>query len=163
MHGCNSCKYLDEKGKKPGRTSGYVYFCKMKGAYVNGAKDNCDSYEEDIARSTADRNEIYRDGNDYNDSANYNGCNSCGYLDYESKKPGKAAGALYYCKKKNAYVNGAKDYCEQYESGLLGQYEKNKVFEDGQRYDDDNTPIGSYLFILIFLIIFALIYMFFIR
>lgn len=163
MHGCNSCKFLVEGSKKPGRTSGYEYMCKMKGSYVNGAKDNCESYEEDITRSTAVRNEIYRDGQNFNDSVNYNACNSCANLDYDSRKPGKASGALYFCKKKNTYVNGAKDYCELYESGLLETHKKNQVYEDGKNYDDDNSSIGSYLFILILLVIFGILGMIFFK
>ena len=153
MHGCNSCKYLDEKSKKPGRTSGGEYFCQMRKGYVNCAKDDCDSYEEDLSRSTAVKNELYRDGLDYNDSINKNGCNSCANLDFKARKPGKSGGALYFCKKKETYVNCAKDNCEYYENGILETYEKNKAYDDGMKYDDDAGSVESYMYILIIIIV----------
>ena len=79
--GCNSCKHLDPKGKKPGRTSGYLFQCKATGKMVNAAKDSCDYYELDEGRSSFEVNEIYKDSYDYNDMKNDAGCNSCMSLD----------------------------------------------------------------------------------
>ena len=161
--GCNSCKNLDPKSKNPGRTSGYVFLCKVTGKWVNGAKDSCDYYEEDLGRSSYEINTIYKESNEYNDMINSAGCNSCANLDEKSKKPGKTGGALYYCKAKGTYIKGSDNSCEQYRDGFRDRYDKNKIFEDGKNYSDSNSSMGSLLFILVLLIIFAIVYTIFFK
>ena len=105
MAGCNSCKHLDPKQSKPGRTSGCTYLCTATGKYVNAATETCDNYEEDIGRSNLEANDIYKQSYAYNDEVPTTACNTCYYLDPEKKAPGKGGGYLYYCKKKDTYVN----------------------------------------------------------
>ena len=156
--GCNSCEYLDPKNKKPGRTSGYLFYCKATGKYVNAAKESCDNYSIDNGRTGYEVNDIYKDSANYNDMYNSNGCNSCRNLDPEAKKPGKTSGAQYFCKVKNTYVDATSNACENYEDGFRNNDENNKIYKDSKEFNDNSTSIGSYLFILALLIIFALIY-----
>lgn len=60
--------------------------------------------------------------------------------------------------KKKCYVNGSNSKCEEFENAYgRGSYECNKIYEDGESYYDDTTPISAYLVLLIFLIIIAII------
>ena len=164
MEGCNSCKYLSVKDKKPGKTSGYVYYCTRYGSWINVYKDSaCDSYEEAFDRSTTERNAIYEDCKYYNDSFTDKGCNSCGYLDPKAKKLGKVSGCLYFCNNKKNYVNAAKDYCENYKDGFRDDIENNEIYNNSNNYDDDNTPLGSYLFVLLLIIIVGIVCMIFFK
>ena len=164
MEGCNSCKHLSVENKKPGRTSGYVYYCTRYGSWINVYKDSvCDSYEEALDRSTTERNAIYEDCKYYNDSFTDKGCNSCWYLDPKAKKPGKVSGCLYFCNNKKNYVNASKDYCENYKDGLRDSVENNEIYENSRNYDDDNTPLGTYLFIFVLIVIVGIICVIFLR
>ena len=158
--GCNSCKNLDPKNKKPGKTSGYLFFCKAKGTYVNAAKDDCKYYEHDEGRSSYEVNDIYHDSYYYNDMINNAGCNSCAYLDEKKKNPGKGGGALYFCSKKNTYVNPSDNSCENYSNGYRDNYIENQIYRDGKDYkeDTDSTSPLFYLFILALMVIIALVY-----
>ena len=78
MAGCNSCKYMDFKNSRPGRTSGYLYYCNLRKTYVNAYRDECDEYEEDFSKSTYEKNEAYRQSRDFNDAVSTHGCNTCG-------------------------------------------------------------------------------------
>ncbi len=162
--GCNSCKYLDPKAKKPGRTSGYLFLCKARGTYVNAYKDDCEQYEHDEGRSSYEVNEIYNDSYNYNDAINTAGCNSCAYLDEKKKNPGKESGALYFCSKKNNWVNPSDSSCENYQNGYRDNTLENELYKDGKDYSDGTTSsTSSYLFILVLMIIFIIIYELFIR
>lgn len=68
MHGCCSCKYLDEKKKKDGKVSGSIYFCSKNKKFVNGKDDCCKAYSKHPLRKSHISNEIYRNGKKfYND------------------------------------------------------------------------------------------------
>lgn len=88
------------------------------------------------------------------------GCNSCDYLDPKAKKPGKVGGCLYFCNNKKNYVNASKDYCENYKEIFRDSIENNEIYDNSKNYDD-NTPLGSYLFILLLIIIIGLVCMIF--
>ena len=66
--GCNSCMGLDPKNKRPGKSSGALYFCERKGTYVSGASDACEDYSYGY-RSSSENNEIYNDGKDFSDNS----------------------------------------------------------------------------------------------
>lgn len=86
------------------------------------------------------------------------GCNSCKYLKTSDKKEG-VCGACYYCSKVKEYVNGAKNNCENYSYDYSRKtYEKDEIYKNGIDYSSDDTPIGTYIFILIVLIILGLIF-----
>ena len=159
MNGCNSCEHLDMKNEKPGNTSGYVYYCKATGRYVNAAKDSCDNYSEDIGRSSFDINYLYKRSADYNDDVPSDACNTCAYLDPEKKAPGKASGYLYYCKKKETYVNAAKDRCENHEKSYRDNLLDNEIYQNSANYSDNNTSIQGQLIVLVVLIVVGVILM----
>ena len=57
------------------------------------------------------------------------------------------------------YVNGAKNNCENYSYDYSRKtYEKDEIYKNGIDYSSDDTPIGTYIFILIVLIILGLIF-----
>ena len=85
------------------------------------------------------------------------GCNSCAYLDSSQKKSGKVDGCLYYCKKNKTFVNAATDACTSYQNGYRDSYEKNEIYRNSKNYYDNDTPIGTFIFILIFLVILGLV------
>lgn len=85
------------------------------------------------------------------------GCNSCDNLDVKSKKPGAVDGYLYYCKHKKAYVNCATDCCESYKDGYRSSFECNELYRNSRDYNDDDTPVETYVFILILVIVVGLI------
>lgn len=85
-------------------------------------------------------------------------CSSCKYLKEDKRCEGRVSGACYYCSKINSYVNGANTACEKYEKSYSrNTYTCNSIYEDGEKYYNDATPISFYLFILIIMIILALI------
>ncbi len=157
MGGCNSCKHLDPKNSKPGRTSGYAFFCQATGRYVNAATEKCDNYEEDVGRSNLEANDIYKQSYDFNDDVPTDACNTCSYLDPDKKAPGKASGYLYYCKKKETYVNAAKDRCESHDKSYRDNLLDNEIYQNSLNYSDDNTPIGNRLIVMIILIVVGVI------
>jgi hypothetical protein len=159
MGGCNSCKFLDPKSSKPGRTSGHAFYCTATGRYVNAATEKCDNYEEDIGRSDIEANEIYKQSYDYNDDVPTDACNTCANLDPDKKAPGKGGGYLYYCKKKDTYVNASKDRCEDHEKSYRDSLTDNEIYRNSANYSDNNTPIGNQLIVLVILIIVGVILM----
>ena len=158
MPGCNSCKHMDIKNAKPGRTSGYLYFCNLNKIYVNAAKDSCNAYEEDYSKSAYDKNESYRQSRDYNDNYTAHGCNTCAYLDPKDKGKGKNGGYIYKCKKKDGYVNAAKDNCENWENAYRDNTVANELYNSSKEYsNENNSSAGKYLFLLILMIIAGII------
>lgn len=80
------------------------------------------------------------------------GCYNCKYLDTSDKKEG-VCGARYYCTKNKKYVTGNSE-CENYLYDYARKtYVKDEIYNDGVRFSDDDTPIGTYIFILIVIII----------
>ena len=156
--GCNSCKYLDPNGKKPGRSGGALFQCKLTGKFMNAAKDSCDNYDLDQGRSSFEVNDIYKESYNYSDLKNTNGCNSCAYLDPKSKKPGKNSGAYYFCENRKNYVDATSDACENYKDGHRDSLENNKIYQDSKNYSDSSGSNTSHLFILILLVLFIIIY-----
>ena len=156
--GCNSCKYLEPRDKKPGRSGGYLFRCKINGKYMNAAKDSCENYDLDEGRSSFEVNDIYKDSYNYSDLKNDNGCNSCMYLDPKSKKPGKTSGALYFCENRKNYVDATSDACENYKDGHRDSLENNKIYQDSKDFSDNTTSNGSHIFILILLVVFIILY-----
>ena len=85
-------------------------------------------------------------------------CSSCKYLKENDKKNGEVSGCCYYCSKKECYVNGSSNKCEEFETSYgRSSYECNKIFEDGEHYYNDATPLSAYVILLIFMIIIAII------
>ena len=85
-------------------------------------------------------------------------CSSCKYLDTSKKNNGAISGCCYYCSKKKCYVNGSNSKCEEFETSYgRSSYECNNIYEQGEQYYDDTTPISAYLVLLVFLIIIAII------
>ena len=85
------------------------------------------------------------------------GCNSCKYLKTNDKKEG-TCGACYYCSKCKKYVLGnniCDDYSYDYGKTTI---EKDEIYRDGVKYSSDKTEVGTYVFILIILIILGLIF-----
>ena len=81
------------------------------------------------------------------------GCNSCANLDTKAKKSGAVDGCLYYCKLKKSYVNCATDCCESYKDGYRSSFECNELYRNSRNYNDDDTQVETYVFILILIII----------
>ena len=85
-------------------------------------------------------------------------CSSCKYLKENDKKEGQVYGCCYYCSKKKSFVNGSNNNCEEFANDYgRSTYECNKIFEDGEQYYDDTTPISFYILLLIILLILAFI------
>ena len=66
--GCNSCMSLDPKNKRPGKSSGALYYCAAKKTYVDGSQNACEMYSNGY-RSDSENNEIYNDGKNFSDSS----------------------------------------------------------------------------------------------
>ena len=90
------------------------------------------------------------------------GCNSCRFLNENKKKEGACGGACYYCSKLKAYINGAYNQsCEDYKYDYAKKnYQKDEIYKDGRNYSSDNTDIGTYIFILVIIVILDIIFNF---
>lgn len=85
-------------------------------------------------------------------------CCSCDNLDQKKNKAGKANGNLYYCKKQKTFINAKSEGCDKFERAYKRKaWEIDELYKEGKLYDNDNTPIGIYIVILIALIIVGLI------
>lgn len=85
-------------------------------------------------------------------------CSSCKYLKENDKKQGQVCGSCYYCSRKNCYVNGSNNKCNEFEKSYTrSTYLCNEIYENGEKYYDDTTPISFYITLLIILSIIALI------
>ena len=158
MAGCPSCKYLKPESKQPGRTSGYLYLCEMRRTMVNPYRDNCSYYEEEVSRSTADQNEIFRDGKEYNNDLPNHGCDSCKFLEVDKKATDQYGNVSYHCSKKDTYVNARKDNCELWEPGYRTISEKNEIYRSGEKKSTSSDgSVGKYLIILIIVIVLGLL------
>ena len=85
------------------------------------------------------------------------GCNSCAYLKSSNKKHGKVDGCLYYCACKKTYVNATSKSCDNYKSAYRDSYTLNEIYRNSDDFYDDDTPVSTYLVILIIMIITGLI------
>ncbi len=86
-------------------------------------------------------------------------CSSCKFLNESKKYDGKVCGSCYYCSKENNYVNGSNSKCKDYVLSYgRSSYICDKIYNDGEKYYDDNIPNSCYLFLLLVLIILALIF-----
>lgn len=86
-------------------------------------------------------------------------CCSCGNLDPKKNKAGKVNGNLYFCKKKKSFVNPTSTDCGKFEKAYKRKnYEIDEIYREGKIYDNDDTPMGLYVLILIVLIILAIIF-----
>lgn len=87
------------------------------------------------------------------------GCSSCKYLIESKKKEGKQLGCLYYCSKMKKYINGNGEECNNYYKDYSRtSFTRNEIYREGNKYSDDTTSVGSYLLLLIVLIILGLIF-----
>ena len=161
---CSSCKNLDSKNKSMGAVSGAKYFCKVKGCFVYGNDDECSAWKEDIVRKDYECDKIFEDGELYiNDTKfvkSYHdcSCSSCKYLDSEKESKGSGGGAKYFCSKQKGSVRGNENACIDYEKDVLRDNNKcDKIFEDGEKYYNDEHSEGYYLFILVVIIIILII------
>ena len=85
------------------------------------------------------------------------GCCQCKCLSENDRKEGKCSGALYYCKEKKKYVNG-NGACDEFTKDYgRSSYITNEIYDDGRKFYDDDKDPGTYLIILIILIIMAII------
>lgn len=44
---CSNCKYLDANNKKSGCAAGCLYYCKLKGEYIDVRESACSKYVQD--------------------------------------------------------------------------------------------------------------------
>lgn len=86
------------------------------------------------------------------------GCCSCKYLKEKDKKDGKVSGSVYLCTKTKKYVSGASDCCKDYSKDPLRKsHVTNEIYRNGRKFHNDDTSPGTYLAVLVGLIIFGLI------
>ena len=63
-------------------------------------------------------------------------------------------GCLYFCKKQKKFVNSSRTGCEKFERAYKRKnYEIDDIYKQGKIYNNDGTPMGLYIVILIILII----------
>ncbi len=85
-------------------------------------------------------------------------CSSCKYLNVDKKSNGAVSGCCYYCSKKKCYVNGSNNSCCEFENNYgRRSYECNKIYEEGEHYCNDTTPMELYIIMVIFMIVIAII------
>ena len=83
-------------------------------------------------------------------------CSSCSNLKEKDKKEGET-GAVYMCSKLKTYVQG-NDCCDKYSEDIMRKVSKrDEIYREGEKYSNDKTEPGTYLFIVIFLVILGLI------
>ena len=86
------------------------------------------------------------------------GCNSCIYLQENKKIDGKLTGAVYFCSKNKKFVSGADNSCDTYKVDPLRKTSlRDEIYRNGKKYANDNTEPGTYLTILIIVIIIGII------
>lgn len=85
-------------------------------------------------------------------------CSSCKYLKEGKKSQGACSGCKYYCSKMDSYVNGSDSSCSNYEESYRDNYLCNEIYQDGERYSDDNKSLSFYIFVAIILFIILIIY-----
>lgn len=91
------------------------------------------------------------------------GCNSCVFLQENKAIDGKLCGSIYYCSKCKKYVNGSNNACDNYSYDYSkNTYIKNKIYEEGRKYSNDDTPNSIYLIYIVIFMLLA-IYQFFIN
>ena len=85
-------------------------------------------------------------------------CSSCKNLIESDKKEGALCGARYYCKKMKCYVDGSSPCCSNYErSYSRSNYTCSDIYNDGEKFSDDDRPISFHIIMLILVIIFGLL------
>ena len=85
-------------------------------------------------------------------------CSSCKYLNDKNKKDGAYSSCCYYCSKQKQYINGSNPKCPEFERTYARTtYEYNKIYEEGEHYSADATPLEVYLILLIALFIMVII------
>ena len=85
-------------------------------------------------------------------------CCSCKNLDPKKKSPGKANGNLYFCKKAKTFVYASSSKCKNFEKASgRKSYEIDEIYKESKLYDNDTTPLGLYVILLIVLVIVGLI------
>lgn len=92
-------------------------------------------------------------------------CCSCDFLDVKKEKKGKVSGSKFLCKKKtkekkkDTYVNPTDVACEKHDKTWnRNVFQNQDIYNKGKHYDDNDTPISSYVIVLVLLIIFGLIF-----
>ena len=80
-------------------------------------------------------------------------CYNCSNLDPKKKSNGKLDGCLYFCKKNKCFINAAKDGCDKWNKADRKSSEIDEIYENGNRYYNDDKPIGFYIVLLILVII----------
>ena len=85
-------------------------------------------------------------------------CSSCKNLIESDKKEGALCGARYYCKKMKCYVDGSSPCCSNYEKSYSrSNYTCSDIYNDGEKFSDDDRPISFHIIMLILVIIFGLL------
>ena len=85
-------------------------------------------------------------------------CADCANLDDKKSQDGKVSGKLYYCKKLKQYVNTTMDACEKFDQTYSRKRSKvDEIYDDGKKFDNDNTPLGFLIVVFIILVILGLI------
>ena len=85
-------------------------------------------------------------------------CSSCKNLFEKDKKEGALCGARYYCKKMKCYVDGSSSCCSNYEKTYSRSNSTcDNIYEEGEKFSDDDRPISFYVIVFILIIIFGLI------
>ena len=86
------------------------------------------------------------------------GCNSCEYLKEKDKKEGNC-GSLYMCCSKKKYVSGAGAGCDKYKLDIMRKTStKDEIYRNGTKFSNDKTEVGTYLLVLVALIILGLFF-----
>ena len=81
-------------------------------------------------------------------------CGYCKYLAEADKKEGAGNGALYYCSKKKKCGNGNDCACDDYYKDYGRSTSTiNEIYHDGKDYNNDGTDPGTYLIILVVMVI----------
>lgn len=91
-------------------------------------------------------------------------CADCDFLDTKKEKKGKVSGSMFLCKKqtkakkKDVYVNPRDNRCDNFEvTWKRNTFDRQRIYDKGKYWNDNDTPISTYLIILILLIVAGLI------
>ncbi len=88
-------------------------------------------------------------------------CAGCKNLDTKKKVDGSVSGTKYYCKKNKKYISGSMEVCPKFAKSYRDTDTYNKIYEEGEKWDDDNTsPFAYFIIAIILLIVLALVYLF---
>lgn len=55
------------------------------------------------------------------------------------------------------YISVTNNGCDNYEYYYISSFDCNEIYKNSDAYNDNDTPIGTYIFIMVFLFICGLI------